>query len=239
MRSRSNYLILLAGVIAISSFTGCRFHEWVELSSQRYMTAFNTDFGGYKGVRVALLNVTNVNQNIDGYTFKSTDQYFSYYVQNDRSLMAFLGGSLAKALQSAGMRVTNRASISTKLPCLQFSIRSISEVSLELGLKVFVKGRREFEHAFSTDMAQLQWDQRAAPGGSERRTYKMISKLVEQILNDRRIVALLLGPGASSTGGSPTPHPPPASKGQPHDGCTKDTECKGNRICENWECVTP
>lgn len=44
--------------------------------------------------------------------------------------------------------------------------------------------------------------------------------------------------GASATASSPPP-PPPSARPTIDQGCQYDTQCKGNRICRNHDCVDP
>ena len=226
---------LLVLIIAAGAFTtGCRYHDWVELSSQRYIAALNTDQARYKGYKIAMLEVANESQASTDYQYTSTDYYFSYYVENNDTLMRFFKKALAKGFTSAGMTVYGVERIDKRFPCLFFTIRAISEVTLQLGLKVYVEGKDVFSQVYTVQMDQLPWDQRAAHGGSERKTYRLINQIVDRILADSSFAGLILGeePPADAE-----PTVPPVTF--PASGCNKDTDCKGDRICEDGACVSP
>ena len=229
MLMTTRLMLMLAGVACLSG--GCRYHDWVELSTKRYTAALKTGLPDYTGRKIAMLDVVNKYGKSNGNNYYSTDGHFSYYVQNDQTLMRFYKNALAKAFTSAGMTVYGIKKLDKRYPNLRFYIRAISETTLKLSLKVIVGKKVKYKRVYVVKMARLPWNQRAAQGGSERKAYRFINKLAEKVLNDPKFAKLVAGTKARPAGASPIPPVPPR-------GCTKDTDCKGNRICEDGACIS-
>ena len=229
--------VLLVGLMVIgATLSSCTFHQWVGLSGQRYIPKFRYQYKAYRGLPVVVSSVINEDEATTTYYFYSGDRYFSYYT-DEGDLSRFYWSCFGKALSKAGMRVKLKHNIDPKVPTLQFTLRSTSDLVLEIGVKVYVKKRLVFEQSYTHEVTQKAWEKRTASGYLERISYEMITRVVEKILADRAFARSIVRRQHLI---EELPSGTPTHTGRPTTGgCTKDTDCKGNRICTAGSCVNP
>ncbi|MDD5223252.1 MAG: hypothetical protein PHE84_04620 [bacterium] len=169
-------LIVLGGIIML---TGCHRGTWVKLNQEEYLPSLSNQFAAYEGRSVLLATIENKADNTTTWYYYSPNQSIGYEAWP--TLQSYFWYCLQKALQKAGMNVYENEP-PENVPEMDITLNSITDqefsydVQLQKGgEKVFLKGYKVSEDPTDPNAADA-----LVP-----RAYKMIDKMVEQVLLDK------------------------------------------------------
>lgn len=138
-------------------------------------------------------------------------------------------------LQAAGLRIVTNAVAPHDLDVDYIvSADSMSELKVISGAEVIESIRRDTKEAYQCGHA---FDA-ACIAASARNFY--VPPSINNLLHSPRLAAFAARPRAAGGVAAPAYAPPTSAAPSPATGgCTKDSDCKGDRICERGQCVAP